>query len=99
MEDTLHWRREFGFYDLITPEHVEPEGMTGKEVVFGTDRDRKPGLYMFPSRQNTDESIRLVSRVQGLSRWYTYLSAYLRQVHYATFMLERTIELAGPGVE
>jgi len=43
------------------------------------DRDRRPGLYMFPSRQNTDESI--------------------RQVHYATFMLERAIDMAGVGVE
>lgn len=79
LEDTLRWRREFGFHGLITPEHVEPEGMTGKEICFGSDTGRRPALYMFPSRQNTDESI--------------------RQVHYATFMLERTIDLAGPGVE
>lgn len=79
LEDTLKWRREFGFYDKLTPEHVEPEGLTGKEVVFGFDTGRRPGLYMFPSRQNTEESE--------------------RQVHYATFMLERTLDLTGPGVE
>ncbi|PVF97228.1 CRAL/TRIO domain-containing protein [Serendipita vermifera] len=79
LEGTLKWRREFGFHTSITPEHVEPEGMTGKEVVFGFDKGHRPGLYMFPSRQNTEESN--------------------RQVEYATFMLERTIDLTPPGIE
>ena len=25
LEGTLKWRREYGIYDKITPEHVEPE--------------------------------------------------------------------------
>jgi hypothetical protein len=25
LEDTLKWRREFGIYDKITPEYIEPE--------------------------------------------------------------------------
>jgi hypothetical protein len=25
LEDTLKWRREFGLYDKVTPEHVENE--------------------------------------------------------------------------
>ncbi|PFH47957.1 hypothetical protein AMATHDRAFT_150905 [Amanita thiersii Skay4041] len=60
LENTLKWRREFGIYDLLTPEHVEPEAVTGKEVVFGYDTDGRPGFYMFPSRQNTDEPTRQI---------------------------------------
>lgn len=48
-------------------------------VLFGFDADRRPGLYMFPSRQNTNEPI--------------------RQIQYTVWMLERAIDLTGPGVE
>jgi hypothetical protein len=37
LEDTLKWRRDFGIYDKITPQHVEPEATTGKEFLFGYD--------------------------------------------------------------
>ncbi|KAG8740783.1 hypothetical protein FRC10_003892 [Ceratobasidium sp. 414] len=58
LDDTLKWRRDYGLYDLITPEHVEPESLTGKEQLAGYDSERRPALYMLPSRQNTDESVR-----------------------------------------
>ncbi|KDN45653.1 hypothetical protein RSAG8_04737, partial [Rhizoctonia solani AG-8 WAC10335] len=58
LDDTLKWRREYGLYDLITPEHVEPESLTGKEQLVGYDAERRPALYMIPSRQNTEESPR-----------------------------------------
>jgi hypothetical protein len=48
-------------------------------VLFGFDADRRPGLYMFPSRQNTNEPT--------------------RQIQFVVWMLERTIDLTGPGVE
>ncbi|TFY75993.1 hypothetical protein EWM64_g8022 [Hericium alpestre] len=78
LESTLRWRREFGLYDL-TPAHVEPESVTGKEVIFGYDKQRRPALYMIPSRQNTTEG--------------------KRQIEFAVWMLERALDLAGPGVE
>ncbi|KAI0300962.1 CRAL-TRIO domain-containing protein [Russula brevipes] len=78
LEVTLKWRREFGIYDL-TPEEVEPEAVTGKELVFGYDTHRRPALYMIPSRQNTEESP--------------------RQIQFAFWMLERALDLTGPGVE
>lgn len=28
LEDTLIWRREYGVYDMITADHVEPEVST-----------------------------------------------------------------------
>jgi hypothetical protein len=28
LEGTLKWKREFGFYDKMTPEHIEPEVRT-----------------------------------------------------------------------
>ncbi|KIY42857.1 CRAL/TRIO domain-containing protein [Fistulina hepatica ATCC 64428] len=58
LEATLVWRREYGLYDLITPEYVEPEATTGKEILFGYDTQGRPGFYMIPSRQNTSESPR-----------------------------------------
>ncbi|TBU25024.1 CRAL/TRIO domain-containing protein [Dichomitus squalens] len=60
LEGTLKWRREFGVYDVITASHVEPEALTGKMVLWGYDTDNRPALYLRPSRQNTEESIRQV---------------------------------------
>ncbi|KAH0833218.1 CRAL TRIO domain-containing protein [Lanmaoa asiatica] len=60
LEGTLKWRRDFGLYTFITPEHVEPEAVTGKEFIFGYDTRGRPALYLCPSRQNTEESPRQV---------------------------------------
>ncbi|CAE6379475.1 unnamed protein product [Rhizoctonia solani] len=79
LDETLKWRREYGLYDLVTPEHVEPEALTGKEILAGYDLERRPALYMMPSRQNTEESP--------------------RQLQFAVWMLERAVDLMGPGVE
>ncbi|KZS92683.1 CRAL/TRIO domain-containing protein [Sistotremastrum niveocremeum HHB9708] len=79
IEETLKWRRSYGFYDFLTPEHVEPESLTGKQVLFGYDTQRRPALLMIPSRQNTTEP-------KG-------------QLQFAVFMMERAIDLMGPGVE
>ncbi|KAH8100892.1 CRAL TRIO domain-containing protein [Cristinia sonorae] len=79
LESTLKWRREFGWYDKITAEHVEPENVTGKADIFGFDVHGRPALYLTPSKQNTTESH--------------------RQVESTFFMVERLIDLMGPGVE
>ncbi|RDB26323.1 CRAL-TRIO domain-containing protein C23B6.04c [Hypsizygus marmoreus] len=79
LEATLKWRREFGLYDLVTASHVEPEAVTGKEILFGYDVRGRPAFYMFPSRQNTNEAT--------------------RQIQFAVWMLERSIDLMAPGVE
>ncbi|KAI0346271.1 CRAL/TRIO domain-containing protein [Trametopsis cervina] len=80
LEDTLRWRREFGLYDeRHTPAHVEPEALTGKEIMSGFDTAGRPALYLCPERQNTDESI--------------------RQIEFLIFMVERSIDFMGPGVE
>ncbi|KAL5525775.1 hypothetical protein ACEPAG_7112 [Sanghuangporus baumii] len=80
IEDTLKWRREYGFYnETLSPENVEAEAVTGKEVLFGFDVQGRPAFYMIPSRQNTEESP--------------------RQLQYAVWMMERCIDLMGPGVE
>ncbi|EGN98659.1 hypothetical protein SERLA73DRAFT_181226 [Serpula lacrymans var. lacrymans S7.3] len=79
LEGTLKWRREYGLYDTVTPDLVEPEAVTGKEFIFGYDTAGRPATYMIPSRQNTEESP--------------------RQIQYTVWMLERAIDLMGPGVE
>ncbi|KAJ7928965.1 CRAL-TRIO domain-containing protein [Mycena leptocephala] len=58
--NNLKWRREYGIYDVITAEHVEPEAVTGKEILLGFDVNGRPALYLIPSRQNTTESTRQV---------------------------------------
>ncbi|KZV73054.1 CRAL/TRIO domain-containing protein [Peniophora sp. CONT] len=78
VEGTLKWRREFGVWDLSANE-LKIESVTGKEIIYGYDTDRRPVLYLMPSRQNTEESH--------------------RQIEFVVWMLERTLDLAGPGVE
>ncbi|GAA5898558.1 CRAL-TRIO domain-containing protein [Sporobolomyces salmoneus] len=51
-EETLVWRREFKVEEM-REEDVSREGETGKELVFGFDKDCRPVLYMHPYRQNT----------------------------------------------
>lgn len=79
LEDTLKWRRTYGVYDSLTANYVEPEAVTGKEILFGYDIHGRPAMYMFPSRQNTDDPV--------------------RQIQFVVWMLERGIDLMGPGVE
>ncbi|KAJ7227257.1 CRAL-TRIO domain-containing protein [Mycena pura] len=59
-EATLAWRREYGIYDKVTAEHVEPEAVTGKQILLGFDVHGRPGMYLLPSRQNTTEPTRQV---------------------------------------
>ncbi|KAF8311704.1 CRAL/TRIO domain-containing protein [Clavulina sp. PMI_390] len=54
LEATLRWRRSYGLNSFITPDYVEPEGLTGKVVLFGYDNSCRPSVYLLPSRQNTD---------------------------------------------
>ncbi|KAK6521135.1 hypothetical protein TWF506_001366 [Arthrobotrys conoides] len=78
IEATLTWRREWGL-ESHTPEYIEIENETGKQVVFGFDNESRPCLYLNPSKQNTEKSD--------------------RQIQHLTFMLERVLEIAPPGVE
>ena len=43
------------------PEEITPfQAVTGKEIVFGYDTKGRPGFYMIPSRQNTEEATRQI---------------------------------------
>ncbi|EIW83953.1 CRAL TRIO domain-containing protein [Coniophora puteana RWD-64-598 SS2] len=66
LETTLKWRRDYGLYDTITPDSVQPEALTGKEFLFGFDTHGRPAQYMLPSRQNTEES----PRQMQFTVWY-----------------------------
>ncbi|KAI0093095.1 CRAL-TRIO domain-containing protein [Irpex rosettiformis] len=62
LESTLLWRREFGIIgEKGKPEYVEPEALTGKVIAYGYDNERRPALYLLPSRQNTSESTKQFS--------------------------------------
>ncbi|CDR42654.1 CYFA0S10e00760g1_1 [Cyberlindnera fabianii] len=63
LEQTIAWRREFGITgqeDKVTPELVEPENFTGKQVILGFDKNARPILYFKPGRQNTKTSFRQI---------------------------------------
>ncbi|KAF8664622.1 hypothetical protein AX16_000721 [Volvariella volvacea WC 439] len=50
---TIEWRREFK-PDLIPPDEVKIESVTGKIIINGFDKDGRPIIYMRPGRENTE---------------------------------------------
>lgn len=70
MEETMVWRRSFGVVQvpgseakIITPELVEPENVTGKNLIVGYDIDNRPCLYLRNGYQNTPSSLRQVQHL------------------------------------
>ncbi|CAH6722153.1 phosphatidylinositol transfer protein Pdr16p [[Candida] jaroonii] len=64
IEETILWRRSFGLVplsnhdvDIITPDMVEAENVTGKNLIIGYDNDNRPCLYLRNGYQNTKPSI------------------------------------------
>ncbi|KAK4058441.1 Phosphatidylinositol transfer protein (PITP) [Microbotryomycetes sp. JL221] len=62
LEEIVVWRREYGVEDM-QPQLVSKEGETGKELVFGYDKQCRPVLYMHPYRQNTETGPRQIDFV------------------------------------
>lgn len=60
---TLLWRREFGIYDKLTPDHISPENETGKQILLGFDKEGRTCQYLNPGRQNTEPSHRQVEHL------------------------------------
>lgn len=48
---------------VVTPELVEPENLTGKNLIVGYDNDNRPCLYLRNGYQNTSPSIRQVQHL------------------------------------
>lgn len=72
IEETLIWRRTFGVVEIpqhtdpkiiITPELVEEENVTGKNLIVGYDNDNRPCLYLRNGYQNTSPSIKQVQHL------------------------------------
>ncbi|TID26189.1 hypothetical protein CANINC_002816 [Pichia inconspicua] len=69
IEGTIAWRREFGINfqnddkNVVNSHLIEPESLTGKEVVLGFDNEARPCLYLKPGRQNTKTSHRQVQHL------------------------------------
>ena len=59
LEATLVWRRDYGV-ERLDAMLVEPEGLTGKQVILGFDNACRPCLYLNPARQNTQTSPRQI---------------------------------------
>lgn len=72
IEETLVWRRTFGVVEIpghtdpkkkVTADNVEPENLTGKNLIVGYDNDNRPCLYLRNGYQNTSASIRQVQHL------------------------------------
>lgn len=96
LEETLQWRREYGLYELITPEHVEPEVSRSKlsylkrPTIVVQALTGKEIIFGYDSDERP-------AFLMIPSRQNTEESP--RQLHYAVWMMERAIDLMGPGVE
>lgn len=72
IEETIIWRRTFGVVNieghtdtlkLLTPDVVEAENLTGKNLILGFDMDNRPCMYLRNGYQNTAASIRQVQHL------------------------------------
>ncbi|CCE62109.1 hypothetical protein TPHA_0B04400 [Tetrapisispora phaffii CBS 4417] len=71
LSETMTWRREVGITysdsnfenKALDPDHVSIENETGKEVLLGFDKHRRPLFYMKNGRQNTESSYRQVQQL------------------------------------
>ncbi|CAI5756395.1 unnamed protein product [Candida verbasci] len=68
IEETIIWRRTFGVVKLpnsklITPDLVEKENLTGKQIIVGYDFENRPCLYLRNGYQNTSASIKQVQHL------------------------------------
>jgi hypothetical protein len=60
--NTVVWRRDYQ-PDRIDPADVEPEAVTGKEILSGFDKSGRPIFYLIPKRENTKEYERQIKFV------------------------------------
>jgi hypothetical protein len=60
--NTMVWRRDYK-PDRIDPDEVEPEAVTGKEIISGFDKVGRPIFYLIPKRENTKEYERQIKYV------------------------------------
>lgn len=69
LKTTLCWRREVGlthdpeYSNNLSPDKIAIENETGKEVLLGFDKMRRPLFYMKNGRQNTEPSFRQVQHM------------------------------------
>ncbi|PSK40746.1 hypothetical protein C7M61_000398 [Candidozyma pseudohaemuli] len=72
IKESMVWRRTFGVVvvpghsdprKIITPELVEAENVTGKNLIVGYDNDNRPCLYLRNGYQNTSASLRQVQHL------------------------------------
>lgn len=62
LRDTLIWRREYNT-DSLSFSYISNENETGKQVIFGYDKEGRPCLYLLPKNQNTQPSPKQVEHL------------------------------------
>lgn len=96
LESTLRWRRDYGIYSHVTAEHVEPE------VWRALDFLSTP--LTASSKATTGKEIIFGYDVKGRPAFYMIpsrqnTSEAKRQIEFAVWMFERSIDLMDQGVE
>lgn len=95
----MKWRREFGIYDEMTPEYLEVEVCQKKPNTPTRDAHRLTVMR----QGETGKEIIYGFDTSGRPALFMYPSrqntdGQKRQLQFAIFMLERAIDLMGPGL-
>jgi hypothetical protein len=96
LEDTLKWRREFGIYDKITPEYIEPEVRQSEFFKFTINTN--------DLKATTGKEFLFGYDAHGRPAIYVSPSKVgaeesPRTIQLSIWMAERAFDLMGPGVE
>ena len=100
IENTLSWRREYGLYDILNANFVEPEVCYKSDVVNAL----LECLLITNCQAVTGKQITFGFDAKGKPAFYMFPSRQnttdpARQIQFVVWMLERVIDLMGPGVE
>jgi hypothetical protein len=99
IENTLNWRREYGLYDILNANLVEPE-----VTISDIDNASFQCLLIMNFQAVTGKEITFGFDAKGKPAFYMIPSRQntadpVRQIQFVVWMLERAVDLMGPGVE
>jgi CRAL/TRIO, N-terminal domain/CRAL/TRIO domain len=98
LENTLKWRREYGLYDILNANLIEPEV---RDIVNASPFQC---LLIMNFQAVTGKQITFGFDAKGKPAFYMIPSRQnttdpVRQIQFVVWMLERATDLMGPGVE
>jgi hypothetical protein len=99
LESTLKWRRDYGIYDILTSNLVEPEVrftniIPPRDFISLTNLSKAVTGKMFPYGFDTHRrpALYMIPSRQNTDE-------PTRQIQFTVWTLERCVDLMGPGIE